>query len=382
MKAFAVLLLVALASLACADVVRRNGGRVVGVTCANDALQAWTFDNKTNTFYIARNGGKYCMDLVQSATRNGANVKTYLCDPTKVKSQVWKYEPSSGRIANAASGRCLTLMYMHGEPFSNVVVSDCIPASGNLPYASQQFDLVASAGGYHLVSRMGGVCLKFQLPAEVSTDQSTSSPVIIGHRGSCYDAPENTLPAFQMALDDGADGIELDLRVTKDNVVVIIHDETADRTSNCRGAIRQMTYAELSKCDFGTWFDKSFAGTKIPTFEECVKLASARNAYMVLDLKELPTDAEEQIRANEMRRVLEAYDYHALAIASCRNEKQIQWFDWLLNGTVLQHLQNQPSPKTYESRDYWKRQIMLHKNGYSLQLKTSPPTSCARHTTA
>eukprot|EP00032_Breviata_anathema_P000284 JZ548751.1.p1 GENE.JZ548751.1~~JZ548751.1.p1 ORF type:complete len:238 (+),score=79.78 JZ548751.1:1-714(+) len=228
------------------------------------------------------------MDLVQSSTRNGAIVKTYQCDPTKVKSQVWKFDPASGRIANAASGRCLTLMYLHGEPFSNVVVSDCIPTSGNLPYESQQFDLVAVAGGYHLVSKMGGMCVKFQLPSEVSTDTFNSSPVIIGHRGSTYDAPENTLPAFKMALDDGADGIELDLRVTKDNVVVIIHDDTADRTSNCRGKIRDMTYAELAKCDFGAWMDKSFAGTKIPTFEECVKLASSRNAYMVLDLKSSP----------------------------------------------------------------------------------------------
>ncbi len=92
--------------------------------------------------------------------------------------------------------------------------------------------------------------------------------LVLGHRGACAYAPENTLASFKLALDMGADGIELDVTLTKDGVPVIIHDGTVDRTTNGKGLINQMTFAEARKLDAGSWFNEKFRDEKIPTLEE------------------------------------------------------------------------------------------------------------------
>ena len=74
-------------------------------------------------------------------------------------------------------------------------------------------------------------------------------PLIWAHRGASGYAPENTLPAFKLAADMGADGVELDVQLTKDNVIVVCHDEKIDRTSNGAGFIRDYTLEELRKYD-------------------------------------------------------------------------------------------------------------------------------------
>ena len=88
---------------------------------------------------------------------------------------------------------------------------------------------------------------------------------IVAHRGSRINRPENTLAAFEEAVRVGADGIELDIHLSKDGEVVVIHDETVDRTTDGCGRISQMTVADLRELDAGAWFDVAFAGQKIPT---------------------------------------------------------------------------------------------------------------------
>ncbi len=97
---------------------------------------------------------------------------------------------------------------------------------------------------------------------------------ILGHRGANRRAPQNTLPAFQAAIDHGADGVEFDVQMTSDGVLVICHNFTVDETSNGTGFVNEHTFEELRALDFGSWFSDEFAGTKIPTLEEtldCVK---------------------------------------------------------------------------------------------------------------
>lgn len=86
-------------------------------------------------------------------------------------------------------------------------------------------------------------------------------PKIFAHRGANADAPENTMAAFQLALDLGADGIELDVMLSKDHEIVVIHDDTVDRTTNGTGQVSELTLAELKKLDAGD-------GEQIPTLEE------------------------------------------------------------------------------------------------------------------
>lgn len=97
-------------------------------------------------------------------------------------------------------------------------------------------------------------------------------PVVIAHRGSSEGAPENTLAAFQRALKDGAHAVELDVRLTKDQEIVVIHDSKLDRTTNGYGKVEDTLLKDLKKYDAGSWFSPVFSSEKIPTLEEVFKL--------------------------------------------------------------------------------------------------------------
>ena len=97
-------------------------------------------------------------------------------------------------------------------------------------------------------------------------------PLIYGHRGESKFAPENTISAFQLAFEQGADGIELDTMLTADSLPIIIHDNTLDRTTSGSGDVDACTMAELSKLDAGSWFSPKFCGEKIPLLEDVLDL--------------------------------------------------------------------------------------------------------------
>jgi glycerophosphoryl diester phosphodiesterase len=94
------------------------------------------------------------------------------------------------------------------------------------------------------------------------------SPAIFAHRGSSAHAPENTLAAFELAVRQGADAIELDAKLTADRQVVVIHDQTVDRTTDGTGKVGALTLSELRKLDAGSFFDIAFRGEPIPTLAE------------------------------------------------------------------------------------------------------------------
>lgn len=87
------------------------------------------------------------------------------------------------------------------------------------------------------------------------------------HRGANREAPENTLPAFARAAENGAWGVETDVFLTKDGIAVLSHDDTIDRCSDGEGRIADMTLAELNEYDFGAWFSQAYTDTPIPTVE-------------------------------------------------------------------------------------------------------------------
>lgn len=95
-------------------------------------------------------------------------------------------------------------------------------------------------------------------------------PLNFAHRGACHEAPENTLAAFRRAIELGADGIELDVQLSADGEVVVIHDFHLETTTNGEGPVRDKTLAELKELDAGAAFDPSFSGQRIPTLQEVV----------------------------------------------------------------------------------------------------------------
>ena len=93
-------------------------------------------------------------------------------------------------------------------------------------------------------------------------------PILLAHRGDLAHAPENTLPSFSQAIQKGADGVELDAKLTVDGHVIVIHDETVDRTTNGKGKVASFTLEDIRRLDAGAWFGAKFAGTQVPLLEE------------------------------------------------------------------------------------------------------------------
>ncbi len=99
-----------------------------------------------------------------------------------------------------------------------------------------------------------------------------SRPLIVAHRGASYLAPENTLVSFRTAKTLGADGIEMDVQMTKDKKLVIAHDFVTDRVSNAHYDIFNTDFDTLRQLDFGSWKSPDYAGEKIPTLEEVLEI--------------------------------------------------------------------------------------------------------------
>ena len=114
-------------------------------------------------------------------------------------------------------------------------------------------------------------------------------PRVIAHRGASAAAPENTLAAFRAAKEQGAEMVELDARLTRDGVLVVIHDSTLDRTTDGRGRVALSDSDSIARLDAGSWFDPAFRGERLPTLvntvqrcnpggEPCVNLTTIFNA--------------------------------------------------------------------------------------------------------
>jgi glycerophosphoryl diester phosphodiesterase len=96
---------------------------------------------------------------------------------------------------------------------------------------------------------------------------------VLAHRGASAYAPENTLAAFRRAIEQRADWLEFDVQQTRDGQLVVFHDLRVERTTNGRGAVRDLTLDEVRRLDAGSWFGREFAGEPVPTFAEVVALA-------------------------------------------------------------------------------------------------------------
>jgi len=133
-----------------------------------------------------------------------------------------------------------------------------------------------------LIASSFAIAPSFAQTAWAPTSEGTSKKiVVISHRGEHLHHPENTMPAFQAAIDAGADYFELDVRTTSDGKFVIMHDSTLDRTTNGTGEVHKHTFDEIRSLDAGAKFSPAFAGTKVPTLDEAFDLAHGKiNVYV------------------------------------------------------------------------------------------------------
>lgn len=108
---------------------------------------------------------------------------------------------------------------------------------------------------------------------------------VIAHRGFCGEYPENTMLSFKKAVEDGCDELELDVQLTKDNVLVIIHDETIDRVTDGTGNVRDYTFEEIRKFNVKATFGDKYGFNPIPSFEEYVSWVKDQNVTTNIELK-------------------------------------------------------------------------------------------------
>jgi glycerophosphoryl diester phosphodiesterase len=123
--------------------------------------------------------------------------------------------------------------------------------------------------------------------------------LVIGHRGARAYAPMNTIPAFELALQQGADGIELDAHLSKDSAIIVLHDFTVDATTNGSGAAKDMTLAELKELDASEQFSTTHKGVQIPTLDEVFE-AVGKHLFINIEIKSITmeTDGVEQAIAD------------------------------------------------------------------------------------
>ena len=128
----------------------------------------------------------------------------------------------------------------------------------------------------------------------VIAEEKGGHPVsqLVAHRGSSIDRPECTIASTKRAIKSGATATEVDVRRTKDGVLVILHDNTLDRTTSGTGPLSDITYAELKALDAGSWFDKKYASQRVPRLSQVLSLCKNR-IDILLDLKE--TDDPEYV---------------------------------------------------------------------------------------
>lgn len=141
-------------------------------------------------------------------------------------------------------------------------------------------------------------------------------PKVIGHRGACAYAPENTIESIVTAADLGVEWVELDVMLSKDNVPIIIHDDTLERTTNGFGNVADHDWEYLRELDAGGWYGDSFSEARIPTLEEALDTILVKNLGLNLEIKPSPGREREtaEIALDVLSRIWD--DHERLLISS------------------------------------------------------------------
>jgi glycerophosphoryl diester phosphodiesterase len=185
-------------------------------------------------------------------------------------------------------------------------------------------------------------------------------PPVIGHRGAARHAPENTLASLRAAASMGVACVEFDVRLTRDGVPVLFHDDTVERTTDGRGRLGALTLAQARRLDAGAWFGPRFAGERVPTLVEAIRVLVRSNLAANIELK--PEEAQGAATARAVlavlrkswprdrpRPLLSSFDWSVLATLAAedagwprglliRHPRQPQWRAWAVRvGAIAVH---------------------------------------------
>lgn len=145
--------------------------------------------------------------------------------------------------------------------------------------------------------------------------------VVVAHRGVSPGFPENTLPAFANAIELGVDVIELDLRATSDGVIVVLHEDSVENTTNGEGFVSDYTFDELRQLDAGSHAGAQFAGEPVPSLEEVLDLVIPLGGKLLLDIK-----ASNELDLEALIRMIEQHDAVLDVIVGVRSVEDARLF--------------------------------------------------------
>lgn len=156
-------------------------------------------------------------------------------------------------------------------------------------------------------------------------------PKIIGHRGACAYAPENTLSSIQSAADMGIDWVELDVKLTSDDVPILCHDDNLLRTTGTDALVKDTPYSVIKELDAGSWFADSFVGEAMPTLEQAIELIINNGMGLNLEIKPCPGREIEtaQVALDYLARV---WDDHDKIILSSFSEVSLETMADMVHG--------------------------------------------------
>lgn len=184
------------------------------------------------------------------------------------------------------------------------------------------------------------ICVLYSVAEEQSTQinywtQSKENIYVAAHRGWSSKYPENTMAAYKGALEIGVDQIEVDVRVTKDNELVLIHDETVDRTTDGKGKVCEMTLSQLKKLDAGD-------GEKIPTLRELMELVKDHPTITLdIELKEYPNGDWEEMAysvCDQTLNIIDKYNFTERCVINSSNGKLNDYIHDKYKDKYKQHL--------------------------------------------
>ena len=159
--------------------------------------------------------------------------------------------------------------------------------------------------------------------------------LVWGHRGARAYAPMNTIPSFELALEQGADGIELDTHLSKDGKLIVLHDFTVDSTTDGKGLAKDMTLAQIKALDAGSSFSPGYAGTRIPTLDEVFE-AVGKKLFINVEIK-----SESEVTDGVEQAVADCISQHGLTnsvIVSSFNPLALKRFRAILPAVPIGYL--------------------------------------------
>jgi len=165
---------------------------------------------------------------------------------------------------------------------------------------------------------------------------SQASPVfgqfIIGHRGASHDAPENTLAAFCLAWEQGADGVEGDFYLSSDGRIVCIHDRDTKRVATTNHVVAETTFSQLRSLDVGSWKDKKWRDERIPSIEEVLAVVpNGKKIFIEIKIgPEIVKPLKKAIEASDLRpEQIVIISFHADSIEACEKSMPQLRTHWL-----------------------------------------------------